>query len=113
MEEGEGFQGRKGVPGGFVGWFLCRPGGFPMQEGGSVGVPGKVPVQEGGGAVPKSHAHATAHTQCPVQALKQPSSCIASAADPWQAALTIYLPDCIVNPSNQTLRFKGDRVSTC
>ena len=35
-----------------------------------------------GGGVPKWHAHATARTLCSVRALKLPSLCIATTADP-------------------------------
>ena len=92
-----------------------------MQEGGSWGVPGMDPVQEGGGflcrkGVPRgflrqfmcrkgggflSDMHMLAHTRCPIEALQRPSPCIATAADPWHAVRTVYLPHCIVNPSNQ------------
>ena len=100
VHEGGGFLCRKGVLGGFLGWILCRKGGgFLCKKAVLGGFLGRFLCRKGG--IPEWGAHATAHTLCRVRALKQPSPCGATTADPWQRVLTIYLPHCIVSPSNQ------------
>ena len=62
QEGGGGLLCKKGLPRGFLGWFLCRKGwGVPVQDGGSWGVLGTVPVQEGGGFLSDMHMPQPTH----------------------------------------------------
>ena len=71
MQQGGGILCRKGVPRGFLGWFLCmKGGGFLNKKGVAEGFLGRFLCRKGGGFL--SGMHMPQATHC---AQLEPSTC--------------------------------------
>ena len=95
-----GFLCKKGLPGGFLVWLVCRKGrGSCAGRGFLGGSWDGFPCRKGGGFLSGMHMPQPAHcvqfepSNYPPLELRPD--------DPWQPVRTIYLAHCGVNPSNQ------------